>query len=132
MRRWVPIVLVCLVVAGCGSDEPSEPATSASATDAAPAPSAVTTAAGTVDPLAITAFTCRKNAKGAWRAAGRITNGAKADRDYRVTVFIGQEEGPARSVDLENVKAGSTVPFQVETLVVAPDGPCRMQAAVLD
>lgn len=132
MRRWVPVVLVCLVVAGCGSDEPSAPPATSGATAASVPTSAEATAAGVVDPLAITAFTCRKNAKGAWRAAGKITNGAKVDRDYRVTVFIGQEEGPARTVDLENVKAGSTVPFDVDTLVVAPAGPCRMQASVLD
>lgn len=127
MRVWLPVLLV-LALSGCGgSDE--DPAV------AAPTDGAVTVAGapqvkGTVDPLAVTSFTCRKNAEGRWRVKGTLTNSGQQPRDYRVTIFIGQQTGPARTVDLDRVKAGASVPFTALPVVAAPDGPCRLQALI--
>ena len=125
MRVWLPVLMV-LVLAGCGgtSDEPTpEPTSNAAAVSAGQVP-------GTVDPLAITEFLCRKNAEGRWRVKGTLTNTAAQARDYRITVFIGQQTGPARTLDLDRVKAGASVPFTLQPIVAAPDGPCRLQALV--
>lgn len=127
MRAWVSVVLV-LAVAGCGaSDGSAAPKTDATST----APGQLgTEAQGTVDPLAITTFTCRQNAKGRWKVQGTLKNTGKQVRDYRVTAFIGQQTGPARVVELDRVKAGATVPFAIDPIVAAPDGPCRLQATI--
>ncbi|MBC9226008.1 hypothetical protein GL325_06735 [Aeromicrobium sp. 636] len=128
MRAWISVLLV-LAVAGCGGSDdaptPEAGSTAASSTGVA------SQAAGTIDPLAITSFTCRKVAGGAWKVKGTVQNSGQKVRDYRLTVFIGQQTGPARTVDLDKVKAGSSVPFALDPIVAAPDGPCRMQAAVV-
>lgn len=128
MRLWV-LVLLVVALAGCGGgdDEPSsKPSTEVTSATGVPAQ-----AEGTVDPLAITTFTCRKNAEGRWGVKGTLTNTGKQARNYRVTAFIGQQTGPARSVDLDQVKADASVPFTLRPIVAAPDGPCRLQALVL-
>ncbi|MCL3838436.1 hypothetical protein [Aeromicrobium duanguangcaii] len=128
MRAWISVLLV-LAVAGCGgSDDAPTPQTGSSVTSASGVPSQ---ASGSIDPLAITSFTCRKLADGSWRVKGTLQNSGQKVRDYRLTVFIGQQTGPARTVDLDKVKAGSKVPFTLDPIVAAPDGPCRMQAAVV-
>lgn len=127
MRVWLPVLMV-LVLSGCGgSDDESDVAT--------PTADALTVAGtpqvkGTVDPLAITSFTCRKNVEGRWRVKGTLTNSGQQTRDYRVTIFIGQQTGPARTVDLDRIKAGASVPFTALPVVAAPDGPCRLQALI--
>lgn len=128
MRLWVPVLLV-LALAGCGTGD-DEPTTTPSSevTSAAGVPAQ---AEGTVDPLAITTFACRKNAEGRWGVKGTLTNTGEQARNYRVTVFIGQQTGPARTVDLDRIKAGASVPFTLRPIVAAPDGPCRLQALIL-
>lgn len=126
MRVWLPVLLV-LALSGCGgSDDESTAAAPTTDTSVAGAPQVK----GTVDPLAITSFTCRKNAEGRWRVKGTLTNSGQQARDYRVTVFIGQQTGPARTVDVGRVKAGDSVPFTALPVVAAPDGPCRLQALI--
>lgn len=127
MRVWLPVLMV-LALSGCGGSD-DEPAAS-SPTSGTTAVAGAGQVEGTVDPLAITSFTCRKNAEGRWRVKGTLTNTAGQVRDYRVTVFIGQQTGPARTVDLDRVKANSSVPFTALPVVAAPDGPCRLQALV--
>lgn len=127
MRAWVSVVLV-LAVAGCGGGGDAT-APAADATSTAPG-QAGAEATGTVDPLAITTFTCRQNAKGRWKVRGTLTNTGRQTRDYRVTAFIGQQAGPARTVEVDRVDAGATVPFAIDPIVAAPDGPCRLQATI--
>lgn len=127
MRVWLPVLLV-LALSGCGGSDDGSSA-------ADPTPDAVgvagaTQVEGTVDPLAITSFTCRQNAEGRWRVKGTLTNPGEQTRDYRVTIFIGQQTGPARTVDLKRVKAKASVPFTAVPVVAAPDGPCRLQALI--
>lgn len=126
MRAWMSVLLV-LVVAGCGGGEDAAPTPTADASST----SAASEAAGTVDPLAITSFTCRKNAAGRWKVRGTLRNSGEQTRDYRVTAFIGQQTGPGRFVDLDRVKAGADVPFTVNPVVAAADGPCRLQALIV-
>ena len=126
MRVWLPVLMV-LALAGCGGNDPEPDQTP---TSAATTPGGVAQVRGTVDPLAITRFTCRQDDAGRWRVKGTLTNTAKSTRDYRVTVFIGQQTGPARTVDLDRVKGGASVPFTAQPVVAAPDGPCRLQALV--
>lgn len=125
MRVWLPVLMV-LVLGGCGGDAEPE----ATPSSAAPAPGGAAQVPGTVDPLAITSFTCRKDPEGRWRVKGTLTNTAEQGRDYRVTVFIGQQTGPARTIDLDRVKGGASVPFTAQPVVAAPDGPCRLQALI--
>lgn len=128
MRAWVSVLFVLpLAACGGGDDEATPPAPASSST----APGVPSHTAGTVDPLAITSFTCRKAASGAWQVKGTLENTGPKSRDYRLTVFIGQQTGPARTLDLDRVKAGSDVPFTVDPIVAAPDGPCRLQASVV-
>ncbi|MET1132709.1 MAG: hypothetical protein ABWX60_04740, partial [Aeromicrobium sp.] len=105
MRAWLPVVLV-LALAGCGGSDDA-PTPSEGSTSTTPGQVA-TDATGTVDPLAITSFVCRRNAKGGWKVQGTLKNTAKKVRDYRVTAFIGQQTGPARIVELDKVKAGAS------------------------
>jgi len=128
MRAWISVLLL-LAVAGCGGSDDA-PTPQAGST-AASAPGVPSQTAGTIDPLAITSFTCRKLADGGWKVKGTVRNSGQKVRDYRLTVFIGQQTGPARTVDLDRVKAGASVPFTLDPIVAAPDGPCRMQAAVV-
>jgi len=121
-----------LALAGCGDDAPDPSATVTPATSAPTTAATSAAPAGTVDPMAITAFTCRRNAKGAWVAKGTLENTGAKDRDYRVAAFVGRQEGPARTVELERVKAGDSVPFTLRPIAAAPDGPCHLQALVLD
>lgn len=126
MRVCLPMLMV-LALAGCGGSDDR----SASAPTSAASPAAGSAQVpGTVDPLAITDFTCRKSADGRWRVRGTLTNTAKQVRDYRVTVFIGQQTGPASTIDLDRVKGAASVPFTTQPVVAAPDGPCRLQALV--
>lgn len=127
MRAWMPVLLV-LAVAGCGGGDKDAAPTPAGASSS---PAAGTEAVGTVDPLAITSFACRRNSGGQWKVRGTLKNSGKQARDYRVTAFIGQQTGPARTVDLDRVKAGGSVPFTVDPIVAAPDGPCRLQAVIV-
>lgn len=126
MRAWMPVLLV-LAVAGCGGGEKDESPTPA----ASSTPAAGTEAAGTVDPLAITSFACHRDAGGQWKVRGTLKNSGKQVRDYRITAFIGQQTGPARTVDLDRVKAGGSAPFALDPVVAAPDGPCRLQAVIV-
>ena len=126
MRVWLPVLMV-LVLAGCGGNDDGPGATPSAVPTT---PGGVAQVPGTVDPLAITSFTCRKGDDGRWRVKGTLTNTASATRDYRVTVFIGQQTGPARTVDLDRVKGGASVPFTAQPVVAAPDGPCRLQALI--
>lgn len=126
MRVWLPVLMVLVLGACSGGDAEPEPTPSS----AVPAAGAAQVP-GTVDPLAITGFTCRKDGpEGRWRVKGTLTNTAKQVRNYRVTVFIGQQTGPARTIDLDRVKGGASVPFTTQPVVAAPDGPCRLQALV--
>ncbi|WP_286930358.1 MULTISPECIES: hypothetical protein [Aeromicrobium] len=127
MRAWLPVVLV-LALAGCGGsdDAPTPSASSASTTPGKVA----TEASGTVDPLAITSYVCRRNAKGVWKVQGTLENTGKQARDYSVTAFIGQQTGPARVVELDRVRAGASVPFTMDPIVAAPEGPCRLRAVI--
>ena len=128
MRVWLPVLMMLLLVGCGGSDKTTSgptPTSAASSVDTASAEPR-----GTVDPLAITDVDCRKDADGQWQTKGTLTNSGKQTRDYRVTVFIGQQTGPARTVDLDRIKSGASVPFTVRPIVAAPDGPCRLQALV--
>lgn len=127
MRVWLPVVLV-LALAGCGGSD-DDPTPSEGSTSTAPGQVA-TESTGTVDPLAITSFVCRQNAKGGWKVQGTLKNTGQKVRDYRVTAFIGQQTGPARIVELDKVKAGASVPFAMDPIVAAPEGPCRLQAVI--
>jgi hypothetical protein len=128
VRAWLSVLFVLpLAACGGGGDEPTPQADETSAV----ASGVPARTAGTFDPLAITSFTCRQDEAGRWEVRGTLENSGPRSRDYRLTVFIGQQTGPARTLDLDRVKAGSTVPFTVDPVVAAPDGPCRLQAAVV-
>lgn len=127
MRAWVWLLPVAVLTACGGADHGGAPA---SAPTSAPV-GLPAQAEGTVDPLAITSFTCRQNAKGRWKVSGTLTNSGKQPRHYRVTAFIGRRTGPARTVELPRVAPGAEVEFTVRPVVAAPDGPCRLQALQL-
>ncbi|GAA3541602.1 hypothetical protein AFL01nite_25150 [Aeromicrobium flavum] len=128
MRAWISVLFVLpLAACGGGDDEPTPQADASSAV----APGVPAQTAGTVDPLAITSFSCRQDDSGRWKVKGTLENSGPKSRDYRLTVFIGQQTGPARTLDLDRVGAGSSVPFTVDPIVAAPDGPCRLQASVV-
>ena len=128
MRRWAWVLLPFVFASACGGNDSSADSKT-EATDANT--SAAKSVDGVVDPLAISSFTCRKDEAGNWLAKGTVKNTAKEDRDYKVVVFIGEREGPARTVDLPNLKAGAEVPFEVSALAASPDGPCQLQAVIV-
>ncbi len=128
MRRWAWVLLPLVFVSACGGKDSSTGSkTEATNTNT----SAAKSVAGQIDPMAITSFTCRKDEAGNWLAKGTVKNTAKKNQDFKVIVFIGEREGPARTVDLPNIKAGDEVPFEVTALAASPDGPCQLQAVIV-
>lgn len=124
MRRLVFGLLSVMLVCGCGgpANEPeTKPSTSKSAAQTA----------GEPDPMAISAFTCRRDSAGNWVAKGTLKNNSQKAKDYLVSVFVGELEGAARTLELAKVQPGEQVPFELTAIISSPQGPCHLQALVL-
>lgn len=129
--RWIlTAVAAWCVLAGCGADEPAQPAVAESSTPAPVATPEAASPTGTPEPEALSEFRCVPGEDGEpWTASGLLSNAGKDAAIYQVSVYVGpleETEREVRTLRLDPINAGESDRFDLDDIPAGGDT-CHVQ-----
>ena len=89
---------------------------------------------GRVVPDALREFTCTRDDKGRWTAAGAVVNTSTKATTFQVTAHVGPADGQgatARTQRIAAIQPKGSVRFDLGELQATSDGPCHVRVVAL-
>ena len=129
--RWIVSAAALVVLAGCGADEPADPAPAASAPASTPAatPEAASPT-GEPEPQALSEFRCAAGDEGdPWTASGLLSNAGKDAATYQVSIYVGpldSETREVRTIRVDPINPGESDRFDLDDVPAGGDT-CHVQ-----